>query len=623
MFSPGPAGKVVGTVARDPHMGGVARTSKCSCRRIQHERAVALAKGLKVVRKRFSVPRGELPDLQHHELDKFLLYQLRGAQRPSVHFPRVQRGFDQSGLPILSRLTKRDRWSLASTLASMKRGLSNEVCQRHRPQSGYQEWKANACRDDVPATDSEYLRFVRKACQKIFRLGWDSSYESFCFTFCPKDSGRYDPRTLSASQWWASNLDRKGFLRGTLKGKLDPIEGFKLRYKEIPAVGKVRPMGVPSLDYDFLGPLHKAMYQYIAGKEWCLRGAPTSKRVGKVCVNTYQTSIDLVSATDGLKIDVAETILGVALAKSVHVPGAIKVMACDSLRPLAYSKSQVEKGREGTAITHGQMMGTYLSFPLLCLQSYCAALWATRDCPEARFLVNGDDTLISAHRPILNSDYPVGFMINEKKTARGKTLAEINSTQFLKQGNRWSKVPLLRRGTMYDSARGHLHFVKVCIEAGPKWQEAYASTVQPRKGCFLPSSVGMDLRLRSVNQLERKLRASGYLTPPPRREREPRWEMCEDEPTWGDKVGFNQQLFEEGRDSEPAQDWGWSDCPFTRPSRIRCTTTVSQRVFEHALREKNGRVRKLWCYSSRYSRVEHPSPWKVEEEDGRLVLVPV
>jgi len=621
-MSPGPAGKVVGKVSRNPHMGGVTRTSKCECRRIQHERAASIARGLKVVRERFSIPRGELPDLEYSELDKYLLYQLKGALRPSVHFPRSQRGYI-SGIPSLHRLTKRDRWSLAATLASLKRGVDNATCKRHRPQSGFQAWKQNACQVDAPASSPEYLRFVRATCQKIFRFGWDDSYESFCHTFCPKDSGRFEPDGVSASQWWASNQTRQGFLRGTLFGKVEPIEGFKLRYKEIPAVGKVRPMGVPSVDYDYLGPLHKAMYSYISSKEWCLRGSPTSRRINEVCVNPVQTSIDLTSATDGLKIDAAEVILGVALAKSTRIPGAIKVMACDSLRPTAFSKSEILKGKEGTAVTHGQMMGTYLSFPLLCIQSYCAARWATRDCPEARFLANGDDMVISANRPILNSCYPEGFQVNEKKTARSSTFVEINSTQFLKQGKRWSKVPLLRRAACYDRAGSLLHLVKSCIEAGPKWQEAFARSHRNKKG-FLPSRVGMDLRLRSVNQLENRLFSRGYYSPPGRVV-DPRWEMSEDEPTWGDKVAFNKQLFEEGRWKEDPVCWGWKDCEVFPPSCVIRLSPVPVRIrlLEHELREKKRRVRKLWCYSTKYSRVEPPARWKVEEEDGLLSLVPV
>jgi len=262
---------------------------------------------------------------------------------------------------------------------------------------------------------------------------------------------------------------------------------------------------------DELGPLNSCLYDYLTTKPWLLRGSPNEERMRKVCVNRFQTSVDLVSATDGLRHDVAREILKGLFSGSVSVPRSVRRLAERSLEPLVglASLGVTSDKKAAKRVTHGQMMGAYLSFPLLCLQSYLAARWAARDCPEATFLVNGDDAVISANREILDRDYPDFFSLNEKKTIRAENVVEVNSTVFLREGGKWHEVRHLRRGTLLPGYSGALHLAKAC-SATPQWSEAYVKARLSRRWGFLPSQLGLHAASRcawrrELSMLKRRL----------------------------------------------------------------------------------------------------------------------
>lgn len=491
---------------------------------------------LKVVRFRFSLPLGELPHLESADLDRYLMHILNsGAQRQPLPFPRTQTGW-VGDFPTLVRMGRRSRVEFAASLANFKRGLPQMKCERHTTDDGYVAWSDNACRKAPPSSTPEYLRFARKLIKAEFKYGWDDTYSSFCSSFVPSSSARFE-RMISSIDWWRGRCDWTRF-QSYLRGKECPfLQGPKLRYKGIPTVGKVRKMGIPTADWDLLGPLHKTLYQFIASKSWLLRGSITARRIQSTCKGEWQTSVDLVSATDGLRQDVAQTILTAALSKAKFVPGRIRAMACEYQIPTC----------RNLEVTHGQNMGTYLSFPLLCLQSYVAARWAARHDEGVTFLVNGDDTIISGPRPYQREDYPEGFILNDKKTARQRRFVEINSTQFLLQGNRWVPVRALRRGAYLTGVKAEIHMAAVCQTAGPKWVDALVKT--STLGGILPSRLGLDLKIRSVYQAEERMKSARYwcdLIGLP--DRETRFDRVTSIPTYGDRWAFHKDLFEGGRE---------------------------------------------------------------------------
>jgi hypothetical protein len=256
------------------------------------------------------------------------------------------------------------------------------------------------------------------------------------------------------------------------------------RYKEVTSAGKKRPLLIFDENVELLGPLHKMLYKRLRGLDWLLCGPPTDKQVAAVCVNAIQTSVDLVAATDGLHHSVAEAILDSAFFTSVKIPRGLRALAKGSLSPLV----DMGEGRR-KRVRHGQQQGSYLSFPLLCLQSYCAARWAARFDEGARFLVNGDDCVISAGREVTIEDYPPGFRLNDTKTIRASNVVEVNSTVFLRRGGKWKEIRHLRRGGDLTSYRGMMHMAKACASR-PCWESAFTRSRVGRRWGLLPSQVG-------------------------------------------------------------------------------------------------------------------------------------
>jgi len=456
------------------------RVNRCSvCRSFERNTKDTVHNGMQLIRVRYGLPYSELPDCSPVDLGRFLSFLLlQGKARPSVAFPRRQRRVLNDDLCILQRLRRDERWSLAHSLASIKRNLPRG-CPRHTP-SAREQWEARAC-SQPPPTSPEYLQFVKSICTRLFSSGWDRNYNSFVGSFVPNPSARR-PLLSRADLLWSGRRS-EFFTLTTHESDLEPE--LWARYKDIYSAGKPRPMLIFDEKVDLLGPLHKLLYCHLRKQEWILCGPPSEERMTSICVGKIQTSVDLVAATDGLCHSVADVILDSAFFTSLKIPRSLRALAKASLKPKFFGSDGTEK-----RVTHGQMQGSYLSFPLLCIQSYCAARWAARFDLGARFLVNGDDCVISAKRGITVQDYPSGFRLNSDKTIRAEGVVEINSTAFLKRNGRWREVRHLRRGGAVCNYPGMMHMAEAVLNAGPAWVDAYQRARIGRHWGFLPSQIG-------------------------------------------------------------------------------------------------------------------------------------
>lgn len=448
-----------------------------SCSKSETLTKETIRNGLQLLRVRYGIPYCELPDCGPSELGRFHIFLLgQGKERASVPFPRRQRP-GKDGLCYLQRLRRHERWELALSVASIKRNLPTS-CVRHTP-SARPEWERNAYSQPPPQSD-EYLAHVRRVAARIFRPGWDRGYGSFVMNHLPNPTSR-EPKRSRADLIWSGR--REEFLSGCLT-ETDLPSVMGARYKEVPSAGKLRPLVIYDETVEFLGPLHKLMYSHLKRQDWLLCGPPTEERIASVCVGACQTSVDLVSASDGLYHSVADILLDVAFFSSVEVPRSLRALAKASYRPLVQQDGGYRR------VSHGQMMGAYLCFPLLCLQSYCAATWAARNTVGARFLVNGDDTVISADKEVSREDYPQGFRLNDTKTIRAKDVVEVNSTVFLRRGGKWREVRHLRRGGAPSTYEGMRHMA-FAVSARPCWVDAFVRSRIGRRWGFLPSQLGL------------------------------------------------------------------------------------------------------------------------------------
>jgi hypothetical protein len=452
-----------------------------TCVKVERDTKEVVKNGLRLIRVRYGLPYVECPDLGPSQLGRYLQFLLlQGQERASVVFPRQQtKKRDAEGFVILQRLRRHDRWEFAQSVSSIKRSLPTS-CSLHSP-SARSSWEATAF-SIPPPTDPEYLRFVTRTVTRLFPACWDRGYRSACLRHFPQASARLGGNR--ADEYYSQHVGEEAFNTSVLE-ETDLPSTLLAEYAEVPSAGKLRPLLIFGPEIDLLAPLHKCLYERLSKFPWLLRGPPTPERIGSVCIHPFQTSVDLVSATDNLAHDVARTILDALFFQSAAVPRSIRQLAYASLAPVVLDES----GRVLGKVTHGQMMGAYLSFPLLCLQSYLAALWAAGgDDADALMLVNGDDCVISSQRPV--RQYPVGFRLNESKTIRAENVVEINSTTFLRRGKRWREVRHLRRGGFCTDWSGMRH-ISQAVGISVRWTDAFVRCRFGTKWKFLPSQLGL------------------------------------------------------------------------------------------------------------------------------------
>nr|UUW21045.1 MAG: putative RNA-dependent RNA polymerase [Sanya botourmia-like virus 14] len=520
------------------------RPQRCSCRLLERRTKGVIENAFKIIRVRFGLPAGELPYLDASRLSIYLLCLLSPSSPPPsrLRFPRAQRGFDEEGFPILYRLGRMERWRLASAVASVKRSLPSETCEAHPPASSFPAWRDRQC-GPSSTSSPDYVAFARQVAAETFRPGWDKTYRSFCRSFIPKDSSRAEKHpcgiAMKATEWWSENSSREEFLATTIRGSLFNYD-HPSRYKEILTPGKTRPLIIPSVSIDLLGPLHKTLYQALTDSDWLLRGKPSVDNLREVLEKEWKISVDLVNASDGLTLDVADACLDVCQSTSRDIPAEIWYRARRSLRPLF--RCDVDFYR----VTHGQMMGQYLSFPLLCFQSYVAARWACRGI-DAKFRINGDDCLIGSPVPTPVDLYPSHLRMNKDKTAVSRTVAEINSTQFLRVGSRWKEVVTARRlGGDHLQVSGLEHLAQSCRNAGDRWITAFVRTRIGRRSRVSPVSLGLPITNREVFWRHRGM-PHHRVWPSHRVENDERLEMIERKPSLVEVEELRTLLFNEGR----------------------------------------------------------------------------
>lgn len=325
-------------------------------------------------------------------------------------------------------LSEKDKLSVAGSLF-----LARKLLQ---PPPDPTQWRRHADLMSVPApaASPEYLSFVKQELEKLFPSGWDRMYRSNVASYTPKgtalrgssrrEGGAQAHFALQGSDWFQDQC-----LAGT------PINGpFRVNYCNVKTAGKIRGVTVMDAEGHLLSPLHTTMYDHLSSMPWLLRGEARAARFAsfKRKANEVFVSGDYESATDNLSTEVAELILETVLRRSTRVPPNIQALAMKSLR----AEINYLVGGQVVRVVQqrrGQLMGNYLSFPLLCLQNYLAFRFLIpRDVPVK---INGDDIVFRATRQ--ESDKwmqgvgALGLTLSVGKTAISSKWFSLNSCFFV------------------------------------------------------------------------------------------------------------------------------------------------------------------------------------------------
>nr|UJQ92026.1 MAG: putative RNA-dependent RNA polymerase [Botoulivirus sp.] len=345
---------------------------------------------------------------------------------------------------ILSGIRReRTRWTVASALKSCLRLFDRrcERCDTLSARDAINAWSRGvADRTALPSVpwSEDLIGDLKKRLRPLID-GWGSRLE-----IVRKESGVggcsdvYFPDQqgcLEASR-------RRG---GTLSVPTDVAmrsDPSRLRVGVAKTKGKLRVVTMQSARVKrVLRPVHTALYDHISSFGWCVRGevrkedflaVSADRRGGESII-----SGDYSSATDKIRLEAVEAMVQV-LQESPDLTVEEREVLGQSFAGLQYQIGVCGSSPlEG--IHRGQMMGSLVSFPLLCLlNKVCFDL--TTDLVSGtpgtsrvgRF--NGDDCLFAGDRRVYEVWQQVtaayGFVVNVTKTGFSRRFGELNSRCF-------------------------------------------------------------------------------------------------------------------------------------------------------------------------------------------------
>lgn len=320
-------------------------------------------------------------------------------------------------------LRKGTRMSIAHSLFLFRKSVPAEG----DPRSLSASYVKKMCRSGDPA-DRGFLEFITKEIPRLFPRGWDRGYRGRAGRLLlPVKACVEAGRRLGGGR---TQNKRLPFLRRVALG-YERIDQPNLGSRVTTVVDgcKLRVVSVSSVEQAALSPLHDTLYDHLSKQSWLLRGDATPRALSHFTHKRGEVFVsgDYVSATDNLKMDVYHHLLD-CLQKTSSVASGVWDLARQRSRLLLYAPGTGISGWQA----RGQLMGTFLSFPLLCLVNYLTFKYLVRrDVPV---LINGDDILFRATMEEFTrwkeGVGKCGLELSPGKTMVDEDYATINSTLF-------------------------------------------------------------------------------------------------------------------------------------------------------------------------------------------------
>jgi len=340
-------------------------------------------------------------------------------------------------------LSASDRLSIAGSLFLFRKCLPSEG----KPDELRSQHRERLCTSPSQVTlPAGYLSHCRRIARECFPPGWDSQYQDLAWGSCPSvKSCRESTRSKGGPR--ALGIDRASYLRNCLRETAEVELSTDVDFLVVTENGKDRMVTRSSASTGVLRPLHKALYNRLSRLPWLLRGEAKASKFrdfGPVQGEVF-VSGDYEAATDFLPIEVASAVMEEALRNSRWIPSSLGRAALRSLRAnIHYDDSSLPFEQQV-----GQLMGNLLSFPLLCVQNYCAFRWIFPASVPVR--INGDDIVFrcspAKYREWASFVATVGLRLSAGKTMVHSRFFSVNSTFFRSaRSHPPSVVPVLRTG---------------------------------------------------------------------------------------------------------------------------------------------------------------------------------
>jgi hypothetical protein len=288
---------------------------------------------------------------------------------------------------------------------------------------------------------------------RLFPIGWDSDWDQYVHdskrvnqTACLEKDRTSRGVCESLGGWgeWTDRLE---------SGELHPISE-KRKIAAVKDGGKWRVITKAGGALAQLRPLHDIIYNTLSKNRWLLRGEPDAKEMTKQMEGEdgnlgrgVFVSGDYEAATDNFVPANSSRILDMLRATSRSIPAGVweeadsSVLGGEIVREwMTYEdrggeRVRVRKSESAPRVT-GQLMGDYLSFPLLCLTNFIGVIYALGDegwriACEGFLKVNGDDIVFRATKASANKWMEdvvgAGLVLSRGKTMVHSRVFSINS----------------------------------------------------------------------------------------------------------------------------------------------------------------------------------------------------
>lgn len=296
--------------------------------------------------------------------------------------------------------------------------------------------------------DPSFLAHVRKGARELFPEGWDKTYRAHVEAFtlpsssaigCPRMYGGVRGRMRSGKA-----CVQRPVVRAFQLGQSTDTICRDVRVMSVPDGPKWRIVTVGHPTRLWLRPVHHALYDALTDGRFpqFLRGdatAPVFRGFRSCGEDEVIVSGDYASATDNLPLEGSETILREAFANARFIPHHVRAEALRSWRStLKYPlPGDTYKFSGSVEQESGQLMGSLMSFPILCAFNHLVFTYLVRR--PVPVVYNGDDIVFRARREEADhwmervGDY--GFTLSRGKTLVRRRLFSLNSRFFYAQGS--------------------------------------------------------------------------------------------------------------------------------------------------------------------------------------------
>lgn len=339
-------------------------------------------------------------------------------------------------------LSQAKRFSIAHSLFLFRKSIPSEG----DPISQSRKYIRKMCTAGGRA-DSSLLEFVTKEIPRLFPRGWDRRYRSGAKRLLlPVKACVEAGRRRGGGRRY--NRQLPALRRVALGWEKVESPDVRARVETVDDGGKLRVVSVSSVEQAALKPLHDALYDHMSTQEWLLRGDATARNFSSFGLAKGEVFVsgDYESATDNLSIEVTECVLRVLSETTSSVPKSVWELA------LARTRSFLYTGEVCGVQRRGQLMGTFLSFPLLCLINYLTFRWLVpRKGVPVR--VNGDDIVFRCTpgeaETWARGVEGAGLVLSKGKTLVNEAVFTLNSTLFAGNKRGARALPFVRSKALF------------------------------------------------------------------------------------------------------------------------------------------------------------------------------